>query len=77
MVKKQIRKVVWLPIGFKLDKECGFFAVTFLGLDIRIHWRTEWWDWGFTLGTNYRGICFERSCGWWRYHESLEDFWCA
>lgn len=77
MVKKQIRKVFWLPIGFKLDKEWGYFALTFMLLDIRITWRTEYWDWGFTIGTIYGGICFDLSKGWWRYRESLRDFWCA
>lgn len=71
------KRILWLPIGYKLDRECGFLAVTFLGLDFRICWRTEWWDWGFTFGINCRGICFERTCGFWFYHESLQDFWLA
>ena len=75
MAKVKISRILWLPIGYKVDKESGYLAITFLGLDIRICWRTEYWDWGFTVGTNYRGICFERTIGFWFYRESLKDFW--
>ena len=67
--------VLWLPVGFKMDKECGFLASTFLGLDVRFNWRSKWADWGFTIGTIWRGVCFEISHGFWCYHESPQEFW--
>ena len=69
----KVNKVTVLPLGIKHDE--GYWAINILGLEFRLSYPCEEWNWGFTLACRGKGFCFDKGYGFWWIRENLEDFW--
>lgn len=69
---------IWLFLmpEARLSKECGFFRLKILGLDIGISWPSEYGDFSLDIALFGYGIAFSPWRVWWTF-ETYTDFWRA